>query len=138
MFSLAEDVSLKRLYKTALPTHHILIKIGAPDYVSAIEFARVLSGALDEDLLSHSYSYSDGHQVEIECAIQGPETECFAAVQQMSEVIAEVFQDATQKIGGIVVKTSCLMDKKSSYQAINLRTATSNYRQFLLQFMKES
>lgn len=131
----AEETSLKRIYKKALPTHNILIQIAAPDYNSAIEFSRVLTSALDEDLLSTSYPYTDGSKVEVECSIQGPEKECFEAVQQMSEAIAEAFRDATIKIGGLKVKSKCIMNKKSSYQPISLRTATSNYRTFLLKFI---
>jgi hypothetical protein len=131
----AEETSLKRLYKKALPTHNILIQIDAPNYNSAIEFSRILTSALDEDLLSNSYPHTDGSRVEVECSIHGPEKECFEAVQQMSEAIAEAFKDATIKIGGLKVKATCIMNKKSSYQPISLRTATSNYRTFLLKFI---
>jgi hypothetical protein len=135
-FSVAsEEMSLKRLYKRALPTHNVLIQITAPDYNSAIEFSRILSTALDEDLLSTSYPYSDGRKVEVECSIQGPEKECFAAVKQMTVALAEIFKDATHKIGGITVNTACFMNKKSSYQPISLRTAGTNYRKFLLKFI---
>jgi len=129
------NASLKKLYKLALPTNTILIKVNAPDYVSATEFSRILSSALDEDLLSTSYLYSDGHQIEIECNIQGPQKECFNTVKQMSNAVAETFKDATKKIGGIEIKTNCIMNKESSYQPINPKTATSNYRQFLLKFI---
>ncbi len=135
-FSFAsEDLSLKRLYKKALLTHNVLIQIAAPDYSSAIEFSRILTTALDEDLLSTSYPHSDGRKVEVECSIQGPEKECFEAVKQMTEVLAEAFRDATLKIGGVTVNTSCIMNKKSSYQTISLRTAGTNYRKFLLKFV---
>lgn len=134
-FSFAEDSSLKRIYKKALPTHNVLIQISAPDHNSAIEFSRILTSALDEDLLSTSYTHSDGQKVEIECSIQGPERECFAAVKQMSIAVSEVFKEATQKIGGIKVNTSCIMNKKSSYQPISLRTAGTHYRKFLLKFI---
>lgn len=129
------EMSLKKLYKKALPKHDILIKIVAPDYTSAVEFSRVLCSALDEDLLSTSYPYTDGREVEVECAINGPEKECFAAVQQMAAAVAETFKDATIKIGGIIVKTNCNMNKKSSYQPISHRTAGTNYRKFLLKFI---
>ena len=129
------DVSLKRLYKEALPHHDILIKINAPDHTVAVEFSRVLCAALDEDLLSTSYPHTDGHSVEIECSISGPAKECFAAVYQMSQAISEAFKDATAKIGGITVKIDCNMNKKSSYQPISHKTADTNYRKFLLKFI---
>lgn len=131
----SSDVSLKKIYKQSLPNHNILIQITAPDHTSAIEFSRVLCTALDEDLLSSSYPHTDGHLVEVECSIAGPQKECFAAVQQMTQAVAETFKDATSKIGGIVVKNKCIMDKKSSYQPISPRTADTNYRKFLLKFV---
>ena len=131
----AGNHNLKKLYKEALPTHHVLIQIAAPDYTSAVEFSRVLCSALDEDLLSNSYPYTDGHEVEIECSIAGPEKECLAAVKQMTEAVAETFKDATIKIGGITVKTNQITNKKSSYQPISPRMAGTNYRKFLLKFI---
>lgn len=126
---------LKKLYKKALPNHDILIKIAAPDYTCAVEFSRILCAALDEDLLTTTYPYTDGQEVEVEVSIPGPPKECFAAVQQMTNAVAETFKDATTKIGRISIKTNCLMNKKSSYQPISLRTAGANYRKFLLKFV---
>ena len=135
LLAASPETSLKRLYKKNLPNQDILIQIAAPDYTSAIEFARVLCCALDEDLQASAYPHTDGQEVEIECSIPGPEKECFAAVQQMANVLAEVFGDATVKIGGITVKTTCLINKKSSYQPISLKTAGTHYRKFLLKFI---
>lgn len=136
MFSAAAPkISLKRLYKEALPSHDILIQIQAPDYTSAIEFSRILCTALDEELLSTSFTHTDARQVEIECSIQGPAKECFAAARQLAQAVAETFRDATIKIGGIVIKTNCIMNKKSFYQPISLRTADTNYRKFILKFV---
>lgn len=126
---------LKKIYNSHLPTHDILIRISAPDYASAIEFAGILSTALDEDLLTTSYLHTDGHDVEIECSIAGPEKTCFDAVQQMADAVSETFKDATAKIGGVSVKTQQIMNKKSSYQPISPRTADTNHRKFLLKFI---
>jgi hypothetical protein len=131
----APEVSLKKAYKQSLPNHNILIQINAPDHTSAVEFSRVLCTALDEDLLSTSYPHTDGELVEIECSIAGPPKECLAAVKQMTDAVAEAFQDATTKIGGIRVKNNVFMNKKSSYQPITPRTASTNYRKFLLKFV---
>lgn len=129
------DFSLKRLYKKALPNHDILIQVAAPDHISAVEFARILCAALDEDLLATTYTHTDGHLVEVECSIPGPAKECFEAVSQMTNAIADTFKDATSKIGGIKITANCIMNKKSSYQPISFRTADTNYRKFLLKFI---
>jgi hypothetical protein len=135
MVNMASPRLNKKLYKEALPNHDILIEIKAPDYSSSIEFSRILCSALDEELLSTSYPHTDGHLVEVECCIPGPAKDCFATVKQLTEAIAETFKDATIKIGGITVETNCIMNKKSSYQSISLKTADTNYRTFLLKFI---
>jgi hypothetical protein len=135
MFSTAsEKQSLKSLYRSSLPSHNILISIASPDYNSAVEFSRVLCSALDEELLSRSFSHTDGHNVEIECSINGPAKECFGAVKQLSDAVADVFKQATKKIGGIGISTTCQINKQSNFQPISLKTAETHYRQFALKF----
>lgn len=129
--------SVKQFYKRALPTHDILIKITTPNYTDAIEFARILSCALDEDLLTKTYTHSNGQQVEVECQIAGPQKICQASVEQMSEAVTQAFYQATQSIGSIMVKTECQANSKSSYQPISLKTASSQYRSFHLKFAKK-
>lgn len=132
----AEVEPSKKLYKQMLPNHDILIQISAPDYNSAIEFSRILCAALDEEVQATAYPHTDGSQVvEVECSIPGPALECLQTVEQLTNSIAGAFQIATKKIGGITVKTRCVMNKKSFYQQISLRTAETNYRKFLLKFI---
>jgi hypothetical protein len=133
--TLAANHSLKQLYKRALPNNAVLITIDAPDYTSAIEFSRVLCAALDENLLSTSYPHTDGTKVEVECMIPGPAEACIAAVQDMTDTMADVFKSATKQIGGIQVKASLSTDKTSSlYQPLSAKTACTNYRMFQLKF----
>lgn len=135
MFSIAEEKqSLKSLYRSSLPSHNILIGIASPDYNSSIEFSRVLCSALDEELLSTSFSHTDGHSVEIECAINGPAKECYGAVEQLSNAIAETFKEATKKLGGISIQVVCQLNKQSNFQPISLKTAETHYRRFALKF----
>lgn len=126
-----------RSYK-ALPDNRILIQIKAADYVDAVEFARILCAALDEELFASAYTHTNGNKVEVECSIRGAQPECFAAVRQLSSTLSDLFQEATIKIGGIKVSTHCLIDKRSSYQAMDLKSAQSQYRKFSIKFAKES
>jgi hypothetical protein len=126
----------KKTYKKLLPNHNILIQIGAPDHTSAIEFSRILCSALDEELKADAYPHTDGSQVEVECSIAGPALECLQTVEQLSQALTRTFRVATKKIGGINVSATCVMNKKSSYQEISLRTADTNYRKFLLKFIQ--
>jgi hypothetical protein len=131
----AADETSKRTYKKLLPNHNILIQIATPEYTNAVEFSRILCAALDEELKAFSYPHTDGSKVEVECAIAGPVLECLQTVEQLSKSVAGAFKDATKKIGGITIATNCIMNKKSSYQQISLRTADTNYRKFLLKFV---
>ena len=129
------DKTSKRTYRKMLPNHDILIQIEAPDHTAAIEFSRILCSALDEELKAFAYPYTDGSKVEVECCIAGPALECLQTVEQLSHSLAGTFKTATKKIGGINISTHCVMNKKSSYQEISLRTADTNYRKFLLKFI---
>jgi hypothetical protein len=135
--SLFANKSLKQIYKQALPNHDIIIKIKSPDYVSGMEFSRVLCNALEEELLVTAYPHSDGQEIEIECMISGPMQECFNAVQQMSIVLAETFQEATKKIGAIQISTECFINKRSSFYPVSFRTASTTHREFLLKFAQK-
>jgi hypothetical protein len=131
----ASEKHNKKLYRALLPTQQMVIKIAAPTYTDAIEFARILCTALDEELLAKSYTHSNNQQVEVQCAIPGPSEECLDAVTQLTNSIADAFTEATSKIGGVHIKTQCVMNKKSSYQQINIKTADHQHRKFLLKFI---
>lgn len=131
----ASEKSNRKLYKKLLPNNDTLIQIEAADYTNAIEFARILCSALETELCARAFPHTDGSQVEIECSIPGPKSECDAAVKQLTFAIADAFKTATSKIGGVEVTTKCIMDKKSSYQQLSLKTADMNYRKFLLKFI---
>lgn len=125
----------KKLYKKFLPTNHMVIRVASTNYTDAVEFARILCGALDEELLADAFTHTDGDQVEVECSIAGPIEECSKAVNQLTAAVSEAFQSATVKIGGIVVKTNCVTNKKSCYQQMDLKSASTQYRKFLLKFI---
>lgn len=129
------NLSLKQIYKQSLPKHQFLIQVQSIDYTSSIEFARILALALDEELLSTSYTHTDGSEsVEIECSIHGPALQCFAAVQQLSEVMADSF---SKIVSSSNVKTKCFINQASIFQPISPRLATTNYRKFLLKFAQK-
>ena len=131
----ASERSNKKLYKKYLPKHQLVIQIGAPTYTAATEFSRVLANALDEELLADASIYTNGQQIDVQCCIYGPKDDCFKIVQQLTDIVAEVFKIATKKIGGIKVETQFFMNKKSSYQPITIDASNSQHRKFLLKFI---
>jgi hypothetical protein len=131
----ASERSNKKLYKKYLPKHQLVIRIDAPTYAATTEFSRVLANALDEELLADAFIHTDGQWVDVECRIHGPKDDCFKTVQQLTNIVAEVFEIATKKIGGIKVKTQFFMNKKSSYQPITIEASNYQHRKFLLKFI---
>lgn len=131
----AADRSNKAIYKKLLPNNDILIKIFADNTTNAIEFSRILTSALEEELSANSFIHTNDDQVEVQCSIAGPSEDCFAAVKQLTASISEAFEIATKKIGGIKITANCIANKKSSYKEIDLKTADSQYRKFMLKII---
>jgi hypothetical protein len=131
----ASERNSKKLYKKYLPKNQLVIGVTAPTYSEAVEFSRVLSSALDEDLLADAFVHTDGQKVEVECCIHGPQEYCIEAVRQLTASLAKVFEIATKKVGSIKVNTQFFMNKKSSYQPISLKASSSEHRKFLLKFI---
>lgn len=125
----------KKIYNKFLPINDILINVKSENIIDSIEFARVLCATLDEELLSTSEVYTDNNNVEVKCSIAGPSDTCFHVVDELSKSVSDAFVLATNKIGGIIVKTSCSMNKEPSYKQISVQASDSNYRKFLLKFI---
>jgi len=125
----------KKLYKRYLPQHHLVIRVNAADYTEAIEFSRILSSALSEDLLARAFVHTDGQLVDVECCIRGPQEDCFKTVEQLTNIIAKTFTVAIKKTGTPTVTTQFFMNKKSSYQPISLEASLFQHKKFLLKFI---
>lgn len=130
----ASERQNKKIYKQLLPANDIVISIQA-EYNNAVEFSRVLCTALDEELMADAFTHTDGNVVEVQCTIHGPSDTCLEATKQLVQSVQAAFKKATIKIGGIDVSTQFSMNKKSSYQQINLKNALNQHRKFLLQFI---
>jgi len=125
----------RSLYNKFLPKQKYLIQIQASNYTNAVEASRVLSAALEEDLLATSTVYTNGNEVEIESSIPGPSKECFAALVGITESFEDAFKIATKKIGEVSISTNIIVNAKSSYPEITLKTAEIQHNKFLLKFV---
>ena len=131
----ATEKSNKKIYKKFLPQNNVNIEVQSSDIVSSIEFGRILSSVLDEELLSKSSTYIDGDNVMVICSIAGPSNDCLKVIHELSKSVTDAFKLATIKIGGIDIKTQCSINKTSSYNEISIDLAHINYRKFLLKFL---
>lgn len=131
----ASEKSNKRMYKKFLPQNNVNIEIQSSDVVNSIEFARILSAVLDEELLSRSSTHVNNNNVMVVCSISGPVNDCLKIISELSKSVTDAFKLATIKIGGINIKTQCSINKTSSYNEISIHLADINYRKFLLKFL---
>ena len=125
----------KQLCKIAFPTSNILIGIKTSDQINAIEFARILRLALNEELLIDTNTYSDENNVDVECIINGPIDQSFNVINEITAAVVDAFKVATNKIGGINIDVEFCINKVSSYQPMSWKVADTNYRKFLLKFV---
>jgi hypothetical protein len=133
----ASDRSFKKIYKKSLPSNNILIQLDSDDYINNIEFARILSMALDIELFSDNSIHKNGSSVEINCNIYGPKDKCFIVVSELSKSVLEAFKIATTKLNNSPnIKINCIENQKSKYDEITVKMAETNHRQFLLKFME--
>ena len=136
MLAASDNTTTKNMNKTS--SHSILIQIKASNNYG-IEFGRVLSNALDDELLSKSYPHSDGEKVEIECSIDGPLKECIAAIQEVVSYTTELFQAELNKIGeSSNISAFYRLHKKSNYLPISPNILESNYNQLLFKFAQRT
>jgi hypothetical protein len=124
----------KKLYKQYLPKHYFVLKIDTSNYTDAVEFSRIISLALDEELLTNSFVHTNGQQVEVEGFIYGSQEKCAQAINQLAVTMAQMFQERTEKIGAIRANTHLIMNNKSSYQPLTVKDYLSQHKKFLLKF----
>lgn len=134
-FLSAIATSKKEIYKQ-LPKNNIIIKIESGNLIDSLEFSRVLTIALDEELQAEATTFTDKNNVEVLCSIHGPSKICVKAVSQFCNVLAKEFKMSTKKIGGISIDTFISTNENPSYQELDIKLALSAYRQFHLKFIK--
>lgn len=113
----------KQAYKQLLP-HDYLIKINANNTINAIEYARILCLAIDEELYSDAYIHTNNaNKVEIQTTINGNKSLCTNALVQLSDAIATAFSNAD-------ISVVIFPDKQSGYQELGIVRAMQYYDAF--------
>jgi hypothetical protein len=104
------------------------------DFTSKLEYARILSLALKEELNIQSDIFTNNTDVQIQCAIDTDSKKGELVLKELCSAISDVFSDATKKIGSIKIDTKILLNNKSKYQKLDIKLAETNYRKFHLKF----
>lgn len=133
--ALAEDNNIhqnlvKQQYKQYLPEHKYLIRIDAIEMCDALEFARVLSSAMKEELLAEPTIFCQGSKIEMECKVHGNYLMCTEAVAQLCGAMSDTFELATYKLGGIKIATHIVPNTSSNYQELDIKLAEVGYQLF--------
>lgn len=127
---------LKRSFKDNLLPTNILIRVSSSDPLASIEFARILSIALDEELFSDSLIYVDEEKgAEVLSTIHGGgKHQTIDAVAELCNHLSSYFEKATYKIGGYKVFTSIRPNTFPTYQELSIRAAQTYFNNFHLRF----
>jgi hypothetical protein len=126
----ASEKKYKKLYKTLLPTHDFIIKVNADNKTNVLEFCRILSSALEEELLATAYTHKNDNEIEIQCSIQGPLKLCHKTIEQFSNVFSGIFC----KYANIdMIDTNVIINRRSDLPILTADEALDNYRSFLIQ-----
>jgi len=116
-----------------LPENKIKIAVKSNDIIDNIEFAKILSMALDEELFTDSFVHTNGKNVEVECKINGFKESSYNIIKQFTEVVQQNFNDI---IKNNIINTNIIFNSKSKYEPITLEAQESNDRKFLIKRVK--
>lgn len=119
--------------------NNFLISVGSSsDRLATIEYARILSTAIEEYLGAKTAICVDENNVEIECQINGDKKILFDALKELSIGVSYAFKDATKKIGSVSAFALVTVDNKSDYEILDPKQADLYSRKFKLKFMRLS
>jgi hypothetical protein len=113
----------KKAIKQLLPNDY-LIKVKTANITNAIEFARILCTAIDEEMLEEAVIHTNGYQVEVQTTIHGSKPLCTEAVLELSDALANAFEKHAD------VKIAICPNKHSTYDELGISTAVQHYDLF--------
>lgn len=125
-------------YGDKYPSNKYIISISSSDLQSKLEFARILSIAMKEEIDAESDIYTNGKNVELQCVVNADRGRGLEVVKELCAAVSDVFSIATKSIGGIKIYTSVSTNENPHYQILDIKLADMNYRKFRLKFAKRS
>lgn len=124
-------------YGSDYPQNKYLVSIDTDnDFSSKLEFARILSLALKEEIDSDSEIHTDGEDVELQCTVSAEQERGLEVVKELCATLSDTFEYATKKIGGVKTYTFVQANKEPYYQKLDINLSKINYRKFHFKFIK--
>ena len=129
---------LLRMFVTASQEENrYLITVGSSsDHVATVEYARILSAALEEYLNAKTNIFYDENNVEIECKATGDKKYLFDAIKELTVGVSDAFKHATKEVGGITAFSLVPADIKSDLEPLHPKKADMLSRKFKLKFAR--
>jgi hypothetical protein len=133
----AGQLSEEKMKKYAgLPNNKFLITVDSKSKLEdKLEYVRVLSLALREELDAGIKVCCEKNQIEIECNVFGNEELASESVKEICYAISDEFLDATYKLGGIKINNLIIPGAKSGFKELEMKIAEINYRKFQLKML---
>ena len=103
------------------------------DFSSKLEYCRILSLALKEELNIKSELYIYNNSPEIKCLSNDNNK-----IKELCVAVSDTFNSATKKIGGINILTELSDELTFNSKPIDIKIAEINYRKFNLKFLGNS
>lgn len=118
--------------------HNFLITVGSSsDRYATMEYARILSAALQDYLQADVQICADDSNIEIECKVHGNKNILFDAMKELSIGVTDAFKYATRDLGSITSFALVTCDVKSDYKLLHPKKADLYARVFKLKFVRE-
>lgn len=112
--------------------NNFLISVGssASDRCFAVEYAKILSAALEEYLDAKTNICIDPINIEIECKVAGDSKVLFDAIKQLSTSISEVFDENLKPIQPINTFALVMFNVKSDFKPLTPKLADLYHAKF--------
>lgn len=123
---------------TASDKSSFIVIVGAEDFTTKTEYARILQSVLDEELNVSSSVHYDSDKLELLCSLPFSRKEAFEAINEVCSSVSDVFEFATSKIGGCKTSAVILPQATSKYPEMDIKIAEINRRKFKLKIAKGS
>jgi len=107
--------------------NNFLIVVNSTDYSNSLEFSRILSLGLQEELGATTNICSDGTNIELECSFEGPKDLSEKALKEFSNVLALEFKNNLKKYGN-KINILVLSDKNSTLKKVSDTKLNTNRR----------
>jgi flagellum-specific peptidoglycan hydrolase FlgJ len=129
----ALELVLKSLFNDfKLANNKVLIQINGEDNCAKIEFARMLSLALYQEINAKTKICEKFGNIQINCEVKGPAKLTNAAINEVCDTVKELFKFSTN------YNFDCFIfpGMKSKYDELGINKVSNNFKSFQKRFVK--